>query len=100
MNITPDNASLTLELAKSGKACAERQAGKKAREDHDAVNRELTEATDVFAASDWSNLTLQEIVDAGARIKKLATNLLALHKVEEYDRIIRECEEVLDEAHS
>jgi hypothetical protein len=77
-----------------------KRAGKAGRglDGYDAVNRELVEATDVFAETNWGDLTLHDLAAAGRRIARLADQLDAAGRIPSAEQGWKEADLQLKEA--
>lgn len=72
-----------------------RQQAGRAATDPEAVNLELGEAIDVFASEPWTNLTLEELEQAGRRIMSKAGALRSANALPTYDEAIEKLREKL-----
>lgn len=74
-----------------------RRAGRAAN-NPDSVNAELTEAIDVFAAGNWSELSLAELAQAAGRIERLARSLVAASQLPDAERYLSRAHNELRDA--
>lgn len=90
------SAEAEIKVARAGVNVAHAQRivrrlrGRAARAAHspDSVNAELTEAIDVFAAGNWSELSLAELAQAAGRIERLARSLVAASQLPDAERYL------------
>jgi hypothetical protein len=73
------------------------QAGP-ALENWEHVNGQLSEATDFFSESNWADATLDEIAQAGGRIQRKASQLVAAARVPAAVEALAEAQAELDKA--